>query len=102
MFEKGNTHGKGRPKGSRNKFSQEFIDALAANFSEHGQGVIEVLRTEDPATYVRICASLVPKDFQISGPDGGPLFTEIILTSVKAEPNVSPKQGDEVPNNTSA
>ena len=85
MFEKGNTHGKGRPKGSRNKFSQEFIEALAANFSEHGQGVIEVLRTEDPATYVRICASLVPKDFQISGGGGEALFTGITLEFVTAE-----------------
>ncbi len=77
-FQTGNTHGKGRPLGSRNKFSQAFIDAVAEDFYEHGDDVIKLLRHEDPAAYVRTCVSLVPKDFQISGPDGEQLQINVI------------------------
>jgi len=83
-FEIGNTYSQGRPKGARNKFSQAFIDAVAEDFYEHGAGVIRVLRAEDPAAYVRTCVSLVPKDFQLSGPDGEALFERVVIESVKA------------------
>ena len=82
VFQVGNTHGKGRKQGSRNKFSQAFVDAVAEDFYEHGKGVIKVLRTEDPAAYIRTCVSLVPKDFQISGRGGEALFTGITLERV--------------------
>ena len=85
VFQVGNTHGQGRKKGSRNKFSQAFVDAVAEDFYEHGKGVIKVLRTEDPAAYIRTCVSLVPKDFQLTGGGGEALFTGITLEFVTAE-----------------
>lgn len=55
----------GRPKGSRNKLSQAVIDAWCADVAEHGPEVIKRLREDDPATYARISASLVPKNLEL-------------------------------------
>lgn len=51
----------GRAKGSRNKLTEEFIEALAEDFAKHGQAVIKTVREEDPGAYLRTIASLVPK-----------------------------------------
>jgi hypothetical protein len=55
----------GRPKGSRNKVSEKLLEVLALDFEAHGQQVIEQVRTERPADYLKIVASLVPKQMEI-------------------------------------
>ena len=57
QFKPGNP---GRPKGSRNKLGERFIAAMCADFEEHGASVIERVREEDPAVYLRVVAGLVP------------------------------------------
>src|SRR5260370_1228086 len=37
----------GRPQGSRDRLSQEFMRALSADFETHGTTVIEEVRTKD-------------------------------------------------------
>jgi hypothetical protein len=54
--------GPGRPKGSRTKLCDAFVKDLAADWQIHGAQTIRVLRVEDPSTYVRIVASLMPKE----------------------------------------
>jgi hypothetical protein len=51
----------GRPKGSRNKLSEEFLRALADDFETNGAAVIEQVRTERPHDYLKVCASVLPK-----------------------------------------
>ena len=53
----------GRQKGSQNKLQASFIEALAKDFGEHGEGVVRIVRTERPADYLRIIASCLPKEF---------------------------------------
>ena len=53
---------KGRPKGSRNKISEAFIQALHTDFAEHGAQAIVDTRESKPAEYIRTVASLVPKE----------------------------------------
>jgi hypothetical protein len=65
--------GPGRPKGSRHRLSETFLEALAADFEAHGVAAIIATRTERPADYVRVIAGLLPKDMQISGHDGEPI-----------------------------
>ena len=36
----------GRPKGSRNKHSENFLNAFAQDFEQHGRAVIEKVRKE--------------------------------------------------------
>ena len=56
---------KGRPKGSKNKLSEEFVAALSADFQRYGLWPIARTRRSDPAGYLRVIASIIPKE--ISG-----------------------------------
>lgn len=63
QFAPGNS---GRPVGARNKLQTEFVKALAEDFEEHGEGVIRIVRAERPAEYLKIVASILPKEFFVS------------------------------------
>ena len=63
-FVTGNNLGQGRPVGSRNQLSEAFCEALRDDFAKHGHAAIVKLREEDPATYVRVIATLVPKEIR--------------------------------------
>jgi hypothetical protein len=54
--------GPGRPKGSRTRLCDQFVKDLAADWLVHGPQTIRVLRVEDPSTYVRVVAGLMPKE----------------------------------------
>jgi len=56
---------KGRPKGSRNKLSEGFLTELCADFDEHGAEVLATVREKDPSAYLRVAASLLPKQTEI-------------------------------------
>ena len=58
----------GRPKGSRNKLSEEFLRAFAQDFEQHGAAVIETVRQERPQDYLKVAASLMPKQMEIEMP----------------------------------
>jgi Family of unknown function (DUF5681) len=55
----------GRPRGSRNKLSDDFVAALYNDFQEHGSAAIAACRAEKPDVYVRVIAGLLPKDMNI-------------------------------------
>lgn len=55
----------GKPLGAKNKISEKFITALTADFEQHGETVIERVRTEKPENYLKIVADLVPKDVNL-------------------------------------
>lgn len=59
----------GRPKGSRNKLGEAFISALHDDFVAHGVETIARVREEKPAEYVKVCASLLPKEISLSTHD---------------------------------
>ena len=66
-FEKGHS---GRPKGSRNKLAQRVFDDLFAHWNEpagggmsKGQAALELLYREEPGAYLRLTASVLPKEF---------------------------------------
>jgi hypothetical protein len=63
-FKPGNTaNPAGRAKGSRNRLSGAFLTALAADFEEHGEAAIRIMRIEHPDAYVKVVASLMPREF---------------------------------------
>lgn len=55
----------GKPKGSRHKLGEAFIQALHDDFAEHGPATIQKVRDEKPDAYVKVIASLLPKEFKI-------------------------------------
>lgn len=56
----------GRPKGARNKLGEAFIEALHQDFNAHGVEAIEKTRTEKPDQYLKVIASLLPKDVNLN------------------------------------
>jgi hypothetical protein len=56
----------GRPKGSRNKLGEAFIEDLYADWQEHGQQALKDCREQNPAAYVKTVANLLPKDINLN------------------------------------
>jgi len=65
-FEPGNNGGPGRPKGSRNKLGEAFVADLQADWEENGVAVIEAVRSEKPDVYMKVIASILPKDLNVN------------------------------------
>ena len=55
----------GRPKGSRNKLGEQFIQALQQDFEANGTAAIKTVREERPHEYLKVVASLLPKQIEI-------------------------------------
>ena len=64
-FRIGNPGGPGRPLGSKNKLSEYFLHELADHFEKHGREAIERVFEDRPGEYLRIVASLVPKELAL-------------------------------------
>ncbi len=57
---------RGRPKGSRHKLGEEFFKALAEDFENHGKDAIVKMRKDRPGDYIRVIASILPKDISLN------------------------------------
>jgi len=73
---------KGRPKGTRNKLSQQFLDDLWAHWQGHGPSAIAELCDTNPYGYVKVVADLLPKDIKLTVHAGERL--ERILEALEA------------------
>ncbi|MET4184948.1 hypothetical protein ABIB94_007077 [Bradyrhizobium sp. JR7.2] len=56
----------GRPKGSRNKLGEEFIQALHEDFQVGGVAAIQEVRRDRPHEYLKVVASLLPKELKVT------------------------------------
>jgi len=65
-FLPGNSGFSGRPKGSRNKLGEAFLEDLRDSWNEHGPRALARCAEDDPAGYCRIVASLMPRDVDIN------------------------------------
>ncbi len=64
QFQKGHK-GPGRAKGARNRIAYKLIEALEKDFQEHGEEAVKIARIERPVEYLKIIASVIPKEFEI-------------------------------------
>ena len=62
-FQPGNP---GKPKGARHKLTEAFVQAMHDSFVAHGPETIETVRVEKPDQYLKVIASLVPKDVNLN------------------------------------
>jgi hypothetical protein len=61
-FQPGNP---GRPKGSRNKLGEAFIEDLHAAWQKHGMAAIEATIKNQPAQFLKVIVRVVPKDLNL-------------------------------------
>jgi hypothetical protein len=69
-FEPGNTHGKGRPRGSRNRLTARVFEDVLAHWNEpvegrninKGMAALEVMQKERPAEYVKAVLGILPRE----------------------------------------
>jgi hypothetical protein len=55
----------GRKPGSRNLLQADFIRTLAEAYQEHGEGALRICAKEDPVQFLKIVASLMPKELAL-------------------------------------
>ena len=56
----------GRPKGARNKLTETFLEDAYAAWQQHGPQTLDTLARDDPGTFVKVCASLMPKNVHLN------------------------------------
>jgi hypothetical protein len=78
QFKPGNP---GRPKGSRNKLGEAFIEALVADFEADGAEAIVKCRKEKPDAYLKVIASILPKELKITNESD--LSDEQLIESIR-------------------
>jgi hypothetical protein len=61
-----NANPAGRPKGSRNKFSEMFVQDFIEFWSENGATAFQKALNDDPCGLVKVAASIIPKDFNLN------------------------------------
>lgn len=55
----------GRPKGARNKLGEEFLQDMLADWAKHGAEAIQKVRAEKPDQYLKVVASVLPKELNV-------------------------------------
>lgn len=83
-FQPGNP---GRPKGARSKLGEAFIKAMLEDFQKNGIVAVETVRETKPDQYLKVIASILPKE--ITGEDGEPIafVGQVILKGVRPDAN---------------
>ena len=56
----------GRPRGSRNKLEEDFVSDLCEAWKTHGKIAIDTLATTDIPTFVKVVASVIPKESKVT------------------------------------
>lgn len=62
-FVTGNNGG-GRPKGARSKLGEAFLEAMYEDFRADGVAAIVKVREEKPDQYLKVVASILPKEIE--------------------------------------
>lgn len=81
-FVTGNSGG-GRPKGSRNKLGEAFIDALHEDFQAHGVAAIQAVREKKPDQYLKVIASIMPKDINLNVNNLGEMSDDELVERIR-------------------
>lgn len=64
-FVAGNSGSGGRPRGARAKLGEAFLQAMQEDFAKHGVVAVEAVRVEKPDQYLKVIASILPKEIEM-------------------------------------
>jgi hypothetical protein len=66
----------GSPEATRRAFNKRFLLDLAEDWQQHGREVFKRVRRESPASYLKVCAMLVPKELKFEHTGGVKAMTD--------------------------
>ena len=67
LFKQGQSgNPKGRPKGSRTALAEAFLADVQMHWLVNGKSVIDRVAESDPSTYLRVVASILPKELNVT------------------------------------
>jgi hypothetical protein len=89
-FLPGNSGLGGRPKGSRNKLGEAFLEDLRDAWNEHGASALQRCAEDDPAAFCKIIASLLPKTIDLNVAIDAGNFAERFKSAVALLGNPEP------------
>ena len=75
-------NGGGRPAGSRNKLTDTFLAAIADDFAANGLDAIARVRESEPATYLKLVSSLIPRQLVLQR-EREPDFTDMSIAELE-------------------
>lgn len=74
----------GRPKGSRNRLGEAFVEALHDDFQQHGVEAIQTVREKKPDQYLKVIASIMPKDLNINVNQLGEMSDDELVERIRS------------------
>ena len=86
----------GRPKGTRNKLGEAFVKAMHADFEAHGAKVIETVRVEKPDQYLKVIASILPKELNVNTSALGDMSDDELVAVLSAMRSIADTVADTV------
>jgi hypothetical protein len=66
----------GSPEATRRAFNKRFLLDLAEDWQRHGREVFKRVRRESPASYLKVCALLVPREMKVEHSGGVKAMTD--------------------------
>jgi hypothetical protein len=60
----------GSPEATRRAFNKRFLLDLAEDWQQHGREVFKRVRRQSPASYLKVCALLVPREMKVERSGG--------------------------------
>jgi uncharacterized protein DUF5681 len=89
----------GRPRGSRNRLGEAFVDDLCADWKENGPQVIVAVRKADPSTYLRVIAGILPKELSVTKATLDDVSDEELLEYLAKLRSIIAEEGQKEPAN---
>src|ERR1700733_39407 len=83
----------GKPKG-RQQLETRFLEDLAADWEDNGKEAIRLARIDDPTSYVKVVASLMPKKVDPDGALDGITRDELRLAITALQSFLAPRDAD--------
>jgi hypothetical protein len=77
----GNPHG--RPVGSKNRLTEDFLRDFHAAWREHGKTALDTMAREEPAQFVRNAVQLMPRDVLLESSNAGVIVVYLDSTDAK-------------------
>lgn len=66
----------GRPKGARSKLGEQFCQDVYAKWQEVGERCIDEMIADKPGDFVKLVATMLPKEMSLTVSDGSDLSDE--------------------------